>query len=221
MPLSNLLKSAAGTCPFCHRKAGILSREHPEHPEHPEYPEYRRTYQAGWNEMVKARLRRRQVPRVPPEFSPSFPGRNSQALLRRRQYSRTGSERGLERGAQTRCSGREYHSRTGIQTPEVPGPAGTEPEQRPGNGDGTTQPGIQAKALGADPSRRRHCRRRRPHSGTTLKSSPEGRVRVGAILHAGVWHYAGHPDGEAAELQDRRPLVRLQLGSEPSSLSED
>ena len=30
MPLSNLLRSAAGTCPFCNQKAGILSREHPE-----------------------------------------------------------------------------------------------------------------------------------------------------------------------------------------------
>ena len=29
MLLSNLLKSAAGTCPFCNQKAGILSREHP------------------------------------------------------------------------------------------------------------------------------------------------------------------------------------------------
>ena len=44
MPLSNLLKSAAGTCPFCNQKAGILSREHPE---------CRRTFQAGWNEMVR------------------------------------------------------------------------------------------------------------------------------------------------------------------------
>ena len=44
MPLSNLLKSAAGTCPFCHQKAGILSREHSQ---------CRRTYQAGWNEMVR------------------------------------------------------------------------------------------------------------------------------------------------------------------------
>ena len=44
MPLSNLLKSAAGTCPFCNQKAGIISREHPE---------CRRTYQAGWNEMVR------------------------------------------------------------------------------------------------------------------------------------------------------------------------
>ena len=43
MPLTNLLKSAAGTCPFCHQKAGILSLEHPE---------CRRTFQAGWNEMV-------------------------------------------------------------------------------------------------------------------------------------------------------------------------
>ena len=30
MPLSSLLKSAAGTCPFCNQKAGIFSREHPE-----------------------------------------------------------------------------------------------------------------------------------------------------------------------------------------------
>ena len=44
MPLSNLLKSAAGTCPFCRQKAGILSREHPD---------CRRTFQAGWNEMVR------------------------------------------------------------------------------------------------------------------------------------------------------------------------
>ena len=42
MPLSNLLKSAAGTCPFCHQKAGILSREHPE---------CRRAHQAGWHEV--------------------------------------------------------------------------------------------------------------------------------------------------------------------------
>ena len=44
MPLSTILKSAAGTCPFCNQKAGIISREHPE---------CRRTHQAGWNEMVE------------------------------------------------------------------------------------------------------------------------------------------------------------------------
>ena len=44
MTLSNLLKSAAGTCPFCHQKAGILSREHPD---------CRRAHQAGWKEMVE------------------------------------------------------------------------------------------------------------------------------------------------------------------------
>ena len=44
MPLSSLLKSAAGTYPFCHQKAGILSREHPE---------CRQAYQAGWQEMVQ------------------------------------------------------------------------------------------------------------------------------------------------------------------------
>ena len=44
MPLSNLFRSAAGTCPFCNQKAGILSREHPE---------CRRAHQAGWHEMVQ------------------------------------------------------------------------------------------------------------------------------------------------------------------------
>ena len=43
MRLSNLLRSAAGTCPFCNQKAGILSRKHPM---------CRRTYDAGWQEMV-------------------------------------------------------------------------------------------------------------------------------------------------------------------------
>ena len=44
MPLTNLLKSVAGTCPFCSQNADILSREHPD---------CRRTHQAGWNEMVR------------------------------------------------------------------------------------------------------------------------------------------------------------------------
>ena len=43
VPLSNLLKSAAGTCPFCNQRAGIISREHQG---------CSRTYQAGWNEMI-------------------------------------------------------------------------------------------------------------------------------------------------------------------------
>ena len=43
MPLSNILKSAAGICPFCHQKAGILSREHSQ---------CRRTHDAGFQEMV-------------------------------------------------------------------------------------------------------------------------------------------------------------------------
>ena len=50
MPLSSLLKSAAGTCPFCNQKAGIISREHPE---------CRRAHQAGWQEMVQRRPSRR------------------------------------------------------------------------------------------------------------------------------------------------------------------
>ena len=44
MPLSNLVKSAAGTCRHCHQKAGILSRDHPE---------CHRAHQAGWAEMLE------------------------------------------------------------------------------------------------------------------------------------------------------------------------
>ena len=43
MPIGNILKSAAGTCPFCQKKAGVLSREHTQS---------RRILQAGWQEMV-------------------------------------------------------------------------------------------------------------------------------------------------------------------------
>ena len=43
MPLPNLLRSAAGTCPYCNQKAGILSRDHPD---------CRRKYDASFPEMV-------------------------------------------------------------------------------------------------------------------------------------------------------------------------
>ena len=44
MPLSSLLKSAAGICPLCTQKAGILSRDHPL---------CRRAHRAGWHEMAQ------------------------------------------------------------------------------------------------------------------------------------------------------------------------
>ena len=44
MPLSNLLRSAADTCRYCHQRAGILQRGHPE---------CQRTHQAGWQEMFE------------------------------------------------------------------------------------------------------------------------------------------------------------------------
>ena len=43
MPLSNLLKSATGTCPFCRQKASIIARAHRDCQE---------TFQSGWTEMV-------------------------------------------------------------------------------------------------------------------------------------------------------------------------
>ena len=91
MPFSNLLKSAAGTCPFCNQKAGILSREHQG---------CRRAHQAGWNEMVRLASGAARSPRVQPKFSQSLPDRNSQEVIRRCQYSRTGPGGGLEKGSQ-------------------------------------------------------------------------------------------------------------------------
>ena len=44
MVLTNILKAASGTCRFCRRKAGILSREHSE---------CHRTFQDGWDKMVR------------------------------------------------------------------------------------------------------------------------------------------------------------------------
>ena len=43
MPLSNLLRTAAGTCRYGGNKAGLIARDHPE---------CRRTYDAGFQEMV-------------------------------------------------------------------------------------------------------------------------------------------------------------------------
>ena len=43
MPLTNLLRTAAGTCRYCGERAGLLTRDHPE---------CRRTFDAGWNRMV-------------------------------------------------------------------------------------------------------------------------------------------------------------------------
>ena len=61
--------------------------------------------------------------------------------IARRSYGDASTvARALEQGAQTRRRRREHHSRTGSQTPEVPGPAGTEPEQRPRLCNGTTEP---------------------------------------------------------------------------------
>ena len=68
MPLSSLLKSPAGTCPFCRQKAGILSREHPM---------CRRTYQAGWNEMVSLAAQAAASHQFDEKSLPALPGRDS------------------------------------------------------------------------------------------------------------------------------------------------
>ena len=148
MPLSNLLKSAAGTCRFCNQKAGILSREHPE---------CCRTHQAGWDEMVRLAADAARSH----EFNPNSL-RVSLAEIARRSFRDASTvaralEEGWRRAVRHAAADGSIHSRRGIQTPEIPGPAGTEPEQRPRPGNDTTQPDIQAEAPGVDPSRRHHC----------------------------------------------------------------
>ena len=44
MPLSNLLRSTAGTRRYCGNKAGLIARDHPG---------CRRTHQHGWDRMVQ------------------------------------------------------------------------------------------------------------------------------------------------------------------------
>ena len=44
MSLSNLLRTAAGTCRYCGNKAGVLAWDHRE---------CRRTFAAEWNRMVE------------------------------------------------------------------------------------------------------------------------------------------------------------------------
>ena len=44
MPVSNLLKSASGTCQYCGDRAEVLTQDHPE---------CRRTHQHGWDRMVQ------------------------------------------------------------------------------------------------------------------------------------------------------------------------
>ena len=165
MPLSSLLKSAAGTYPFCHQKAGILSREHPE---------CRQAYQAGWQEMVQLATQAAG----PPDFDENQLPLTMAAVAQRsyadgdtvNQALETGWKLGVNHsmadgiitqdeearlrefrdqlalGSDTADSGamaqldRASHSRRGSQTPEVPRPAGTEPEQRPRLCNGTTEP---------------------------------------------------------------------------------
>ena len=94
MPLSNLLKSAAGTCLFCNQKAGILSREHPG---------CGRTYQADWQEMVRLAAARSHDFQA--NTSPDLPGRDSQEVIRGRLHRKPGPGRELEGMAHAMADG--------------------------------------------------------------------------------------------------------------------
>ena len=113
MPLSSLLKSAAGTRPFYHQRAGILFREHSE---------CRRTHQAGWHEMVQLAADAAGSH----EFNPNSL-QVSLAEIARRSFGDASTvtqalEEGWSRAVRKAAADGSISSRRGIQTPEVPGP---------------------------------------------------------------------------------------------------
>ena len=89
MPLSNLLKAAAGTCPFCNQKAGILSCEHPH---------CRRTFQAGWHEMVDLAADAAGSPGLRRKPPAAHPIRRGEDLLRERGHRQPSTGGRLETG---------------------------------------------------------------------------------------------------------------------------
>ena len=148
MPLSNLLKSAAGTCPFCNQNADILSREHPD---------CRRTYQAGWNEMVRLAGSAARSH----EFNPNSL-RVSLAEIAKRSFGDASTvnqalEEGWRRAVRNAAADGSITHEEKFRLRRFRGPTGTEPEQGPRLCNGTTEPDIQAEAPVVDPSRRHHC----------------------------------------------------------------
>ena len=177
MPLSNLMKSAAGTCPFCRRKAGILSREHQG---------CRRTHRAGWDEMVELAA---QVAKSH-EFNPNSL-QVSLTEIAKRSYGDTSTvaralEEGWRRAVRHAAADGSITHEEEFRLQRFRDRLGLSRSKAHALCNGTTEPDIQAEAHGADPSRRRHCRRRRPPSETTFRCSPEGRVRVAGIVHTAV-----------------------------------
>ena len=85
MPLSNLLKSAAGTCHFCQKKAGILRRIHSQ---------CERTYSTGWNQMVHLAAQAA----ASHQFNEKALRRSLSALARRSHGDKDTIARALEEG---------------------------------------------------------------------------------------------------------------------------
>ena len=162
MPSSNLLRSAAGTCSLCNQKAGILSREHPD---------CRRTFDAGWTEMVTLAAEAAK--------SHEFHGnslRVSLTVIARRSYGDASTVgRALEEGWRravryAQADGsithdeeirlRRFRERLGLNSSSSHVQATAELNQIP-----------RKRLLSLTRGRRRHCRRRRPPSETTLRNA--------------------------------------------------
>ena len=134
MPLSNLLKSAAGTCPFCNQKAGIISREHPH---------CRRTFQVGWNEMVRLAHGAAGFH----EFNPNSL-QVSLAEIARQSFGDDSTvaralEEGWRRAVRNAASDRSITHEEEIRLRRFRDRMGLEPEQRPRLCNGTTELDIQ------------------------------------------------------------------------------
>ena len=148
MPLSNLLKSAAGTCHFCKQKAGIISREHPE---------CRRTHQAGWNEMVELAADAARSH----EFNPNSL-QVSLAEIARRSYGNGSTvaralEEGWRRAVRNAAADGSITHEEEFRLRRFRERLGLNRSSAHASGNGTTEPDIQAEAPVVDPSRRRHC----------------------------------------------------------------
>ena len=117
MPLSNLLKSAAGTCPFCHRKAGILSHEHPE------CRRAHRAHRAGWHEMVQLAAQAAGSPDFDEKTLRLTLAEIARPLPRGRRHRQPSPRGGLEAGRGPRHSRRHHIPRRrgqaqGIREPD-------------------------------------------------------------------------------------------------------
>ena len=148
-------------------------------------------YQAGWNEMVRLAADAARSH----EFNPNSlrsPWQNSQEVIRGRHTVNQALEEGWRRAVSTRRSRRSITHEEEFRLRRFRDRLGL--NQSSAHAQSTTQLNLisRRRPHGADPSRHHHCRRRRPPSETLSDALRKAGVRVGGIIHTGVWHHADH-----------------------------